>query len=307
MSETRAFCAILNDRGAVAVRGADAVTFLDNLVTNSLNGLDEGGARFAALLTPQGKILFEFFAVRTAAGFLLDVRRDKAADLVKRLTLYRLRAKVEIEDVSAQHAVAAVWWLPLGSRPTSFTYEADMAAMYADPRDSRLGVRLIVKSSEAQPPIRHLSGVAMSDETAYRAARIDAGVAEAGHDYALSDAYPHEANFDLTNGVSFTKGCYVGQEVVSRMQNKTVVRKRVVPVSGADLETGAEVKVGDGTIGTVGTSAGGRALALVRLDRIAEALEKRQQITVSGRPIVVDASAVERYRTSVKNKPVIDL
>lgn len=307
MSETRALCAILNDHGAVAVGGAAAVAFLDNLVTNSLEGMDEGTARFAALLNPQGKILFEFVVVRTAEGYLLDVRRDKAADLVKRLTLYRLRAKVEIQDVSAQHAVAAVWWLPLGARPTSFTYEADVAAMYADPRDSRLGVRLIVKRAEGQPPIRHLTGVAMSDETAYRAARIDAGVAEACHDYALSDAYPHEANFDLTNGVSFTKGCYVGQEVVSRMQNKTVVRKRVVRITGTDLAAGAEIKVGDAAIGSVGTSAGGRALALVRLDRVAEALDKQQQITVGGKPIVVDASAVERYRTSVKNKPVIDL
>jgi folate-binding protein YgfZ len=307
MSETNALCTLLSDRGVVAVTGEDALAFLDNLVTNSLDGMEEGNARFAALLNPQGKMLFEFLAVRTAVGFLLDVRRDKAGELVKRLTLYRLRAKVEIKDVSAHHAIAAVWWMPLGARPTSFTYEAEVVETFADPRDSRLGVRLIVKTSENEQPIRQLSGVTMSDETAYQRARVDAAVAEAGFDYALGDAYPHEANFDLTNGVSFTKGCYVGQEVVSRMQNKTVVRKRVVRVSGAELETGAEIKVGDAAIGTVGTSAGGRALALVRLDRVAEALEKSQPIIANGNVVTIDPAAVERYKTSVANKPVIDL
>ncbi len=307
MSDTSALCAILSDRGVVAVTGEDAAAFLDNLVTNSLDGMDEGSARFAALLNPQGKILFEFLAVRTAAGFLLDVRRDKAGELVKRLTLYRLRAKVEIKDLSAQQAVAAVWWLPLGVRPTSFTYEAEVVETFADPRDSRLGVRLIVTLSDREQPIRQLSGVTMSDEMAYQQARIDAGVAEAGFDYALGDAYPHEANFDLTNGVSFTKGCYVGQEVVSRMQNKTVVRKRVVRVSGAALEAGGDLKVGDAVIGAIGTSVGGRALALVRLDRVAEALEKAQPIISTGTAVTIDPAAVERYKTSVANKPVIDL
>lgn len=307
MSETRALCAVLSDRGIVAVDGVDALIFLDNLVTNSLEGIEEGSARFAALLNPQGKILFEFFAVRTASGFLLDVRRDKAAELAKRLTLYRLRAKVEIKDVSAEHAVVAVWWLPLGARPASFTYEAELVETFADPRDSRLGVRIIVKTAEGDVPIRQLSGATMTDEGAYRAARIGAGVAEAPYDYALGDAYPHEANFDLVSGVSFTKGCYVGQEVVSRMQNKTVVRKRAVGVSGAGVERGAEIKVGEAVIGSVGTSDSGAGLALVRLDRVVEALDKAQPITSNGHAVSIDPAAVERYRQSVANKPVIDL
>lgn len=129
------------------------------------------------------------------------------------------------------------------------------------------------------------------------------GVAEAVADYPLGDTFPHEANYDLVNGVSFTKGCYVGQEVVARMQNKTVVRKRVVPVSSpAPLATGGEVKVGEAVIGTVGSASGNAGLAMVRLDRVAEALEKEQPLTVNGTPIVVDTQAVERYLASMAEK-----
>lgn len=306
-STSRAFCAILPDRSALSVSGADAATFLDNLVTNDLDGMDAGEARFAALLTPQGKILFEFFVVRTEGGFLLDVRRDKAGELAKRLGLYRLRAKVEIKDLGADSAVAAIWWEPPGAPATSFTYEADMLASFADPRDPRMGLRLIVRSAGGGAPVRDLSGVAMAGEGRYAAARVAAGIGEGVYDYPLGDSYPHEANFDLLNGVSFKKGCFVGQEVVARMQNKTVVRKRVVGISGTGLSAGVDVKAGEASIGSVGTVGGDRALALVRLDRVVEALEKTLPITVGGRDVTVDPTAIGRYRQSVANKPVIDL
>lgn len=307
MNETEARFTVLADRGVVAVAGADAAGFLDNLVTNDLQGMEDGSGRLAALLSPQGKILFEFFVVKGADGFLLDVRRDKAADLVKRLSMYRLRAKVEIKDFSDQFAVAAVWWLPIGAQATSFTYEAELIESFADPRDHRLGLRLIVRLTAGMAPVRELRGVSISDEPHYRAARIEAGVAEGDYDYPLGDTYPHEANFDLTGGVSFAKGCYVGQEVVSRMQNKTVVRKRVAQIDGGGLESGLDVKIGDAVIGAVGTTFGGRALAMIRLDRVAEAHDKALPITVGGEEIVVDRAAVERYKQSVANKPVVDL
>lgn len=309
MTETssQACCAILADRGVVAVSGADAASFLDNLVTNDLEGMEDGEARFAALLTPQGKILFEFFVAKTESGFLLDVRRDKAADLVKRLTLYRLRAKVDIKDVSADTAVAAIWWEPIGAPPTSFTYEAEVLASFADPRDRRLGLRLILRATAGQAPLRALNGVTLVTADRYDAARIAASVGEGTHDYALGDTYPHEANYDLVNGVSFKKGCFVGQEVVARMQNKTVVRKRIVSISGKGLRAGREIKIGDAVIGSVGTVSGDHALGLLRLDRAVEAAAASQFLTVDGQPITVDPAALERYKQSVANKPVIDL
>ena len=306
-SITRAMCALLPDRGALSVAGADAAAFLDNLVTNDLEGMDEGEARFSALLTPQGKILFEFFVVKTEAGFLLDVRRDKAVDLAKRLGIYKLRAQVEVKDISADCAVAAIWWEPFGAKPTSFTYEADVLGSFADPRDSRLGLRLIVRAAPGSVPIRELSGVTMVDAAHYHAVRVEAGVGEGVYEYPLGNTFPHEANYDLFNGVSFEKGCFVGQEVVARMQNKTVVRKRVVKIAGAGLPSGAEIKVGDAPIGSIGTVSGGQALGLVRLDRVVEALATSQPISVDGRDIAIDPAAVERYKQSVANKPVVDL
>lgn len=307
LPSSRALCAILTDRAVLSVAGADAATFLDNLVTNDLEGIEEGEARFAALLNPQGKIIFEFFVVKADAGFLLDVRRDMAGDLAKRLAMYRLRAKVEIKDLSSESAVAAIWWEPPGARPTSFTYEAEVIGSFADPRDSRLGLRLIVRTGSGQAPVRELSGAQFAEEVQYLAMRVTVGIAEGRYDYPLGDTYPHEANFDLINGVSFKKGCFVGQEVVARMENKTVVRKRVAKIAGSNLTAGADIKIGDVSIGTVGSVSGRDGLGLVRLDRVAEAVQKSQAITVSGHDVTVDPVALDRYTRSVANKPVVDL
>jgi folate-binding protein YgfZ len=307
MSDVRAFIAVLPDRGVVAVSGPDAVGFLDNLATNALDDLDEGAAHFAALLSPQGKILFEFMAVRTVDGFLLDTQRDRAADLAKRLGMYKLRAKVTIEDRSARAAVAALWWTPAGSRATSVTYTGDVLASFADPREQRMGARLLLKAEGNAAPLREIGGAQLVDSERYQMQRIAVGVPEGGRDYPLGDTFPHEANYDQLNGVSFTKGCFVGQEVVARMQNKTVVRKRVVKVTNAALTPGAEVKVGDAVVGHIGSVKGSLGLAMVRIDRIAEAVEKKLPVTSNGQTIGVDPVPVARYMQSVIDKPVIDL
>jgi hypothetical protein len=307
MSDVRAHAAVLADRGIVAVTGPDAVAFLDNLATNALDALEEGDARFAALLTPQGKILFEFFAVRTEAGFLLDTHRDRAAEFAKRLALYKLRAKVEITDRSDRSAVAVVWWTPPGAQPSSFTYSARVLASFADTRNPRLGLRLLLEADGGTPPLSDLSGASMSHESHYAAHRVAIGVPEGGRDYALGDTFPHEANYDRLGGVSFTKGCFVGQEVVARMQNKSVVRKRVVSVTGDALAPGAAVLDGAATIGTVGSVDGGRGLALVRLDRADEAIASSRALCVAGRAVTIDADALARYRAAIAAKPLIDL
>jgi folate-binding protein YgfZ len=254
--------ALLADRGVVSLSGPDAADFLDNLATNDLSGMTSGEARFAGLLTPQGKILFEFFALRTRDGWLLDTPGRHAGDLVKRLTMYRLRAKVVIADVSADHAVAAAW----GPAPPAI---AD-GWCFADPRNAGLGWRIIA------PPSAIPAVTATEDD--YHHHRIAAGIAEGGRDYPLGDTFPHEANYDRNAGVSFTKGCFVGQEVVARMQNKAVVRKRVVAITGsAPLTSGAEILI----------------------DRAAEAADKGQTIAdAAGGIVTVDQAALDRYRAS---------
>ncbi|MDX2155631.1 MAG: folate-binding protein [Hyphomicrobiaceae bacterium] len=287
---SKSHLAVLPDRGVVSVTGTDARGFLDNLITNDVDLLDRQDAIHAGLLTPQGKILFAFHVVRRPDGFLLETARASAADLVKRLSLYRLRAKVVINDLSASHAAVVAWG---GEPPASPLYVA-----FADPRHRDLGWRLLMAPAMA-------TKLAGEDEgsAAWDGHRIALGVPEAGADYALGDTFPHEADFDLFAGVSFTKGCFVGQEVVARMQHKTVVRKRVVRIGGAGtLASGAPVKVGDATIGMVGTVAGRNGLALLRIDRAAEAQEKGQPLTAGDVAITVDAEMLDRYATAALQK-----
>jgi tRNA-modifying protein YgfZ len=277
----------LADRGVVSLSGPDATDFLDNLATNDLTGMAVGEARFAGLLTPQGKILFEFFALRTGDGWLLDTHGAKVGDLIKRLTMYRLRAKVVLADASADYVAGAAWGLAPPIVADGWCYR--------DPRSAELGWRLLVPRA-ALADLR--AGAAEDD---YHRHRIAAGIAEGGRDYALGDTFPHEANYDRYAGVSFTKGCFVGQEVVARMENKTVVRKRVVAITGtAPLTTGADVLIGGtAAIGTIGSVDGGRGLALLRLDRAAEAADKSQTLsTAEGAVVTVDPAALDRYRAS---------
>lgn len=256
------------------------MSFLDNLATNALDTLQPNDVRFAALLTPQGKIQFEFFALRTSDGFLLDTLKAKSAELIKRLTLYKLRAKVTIADDTSAVSVSPT---PAG-------------LSFVDPRHVDLGFRCIG------------CDVRTGDTRAYHTQRVALGIPEASRDYPLGDTFPHEANYDLVHGVSFTKGCFVGQEVVARMQNKTVVRKRVVKIAGESaLTEGAPILLADAEIGRIGSVDGNNALAMLRLDRASEARDKGLSLAAHGVAITPEPAALARYAQSVIDRPVIDL
>ena len=284
------YTAKLDERGAIRIGGSDRDKFLQGLVTNDLEPLGgtPGRAVYAGLLSPQGKILFDFFVVRDGETLLLDVKRSKAAELAKRLQLYKLRADVTVQDVSDGVEVAATW-------SASDAVDADPAApgvvQYRDPRTSAAGSRIIAASGHLPP-----TNASASD---YDAHRVSLGIPEGGKDFDFGDAYPHEAGFDIFNGVSFKKGCYVGQEIVARMQNKSVVRKRVIPItSSAPLSGGSDVLFGEVPIGKVGTTAHNIALALVRLDRAAEAEDKGVPLTANGITITPDPVSLANYRRS---------
>jgi tRNA-modifying protein YgfZ len=273
---TPARIARLADRGVVRVTGADAEKLLQGIVSNDMELLASQPAIHAALLTPQGKILFDFFVVRAADGFLLEVARDKAVDLAKRLSLYKLRAKVDIQDASEDYRVLALWGSPSGREEITDTVS------FADPRLPALGSRILADTRSARGKVAAADALDAAPED-YHAHRIALGVPEGGKDYVLGDTFPHEADLDQLGGVSFSKGCFVGQEVVSRMQNRGSVRKRVVPIEGeGPLASGAEVKAGTAAIGTVGSVSGRSALALLRLDRAAEAKAKGQALAAEG-------------------------
>ncbi len=264
--------AMLEDRGVVSVTGADATGFLQGLLTNDVERLEPGQARYAALLTPQGKILFDMIVVRGPGeepSYLIDCAGVQAADLARRLGFYKLRAKVAIADVSADRAVAAFW----GDEPSS----VDEGFLYADPRDPRLGWRAILPR-----PIAAAVGSEHVGE--YEGLRIAVGAPKGGLDFAYADAFPHDANLDLLHGVDFDKGCYVGQEVVSRMKHRGTARKRIarVKLAGPAPAPGTPVLDRELAVGALGSSSGREALALIRLDRAEEAKAAGRTLSAGG-------------------------
>jgi len=280
---TPARVALLSDRGVLRVAGEDAEKLLQGVITNDMGLLASQPAIHAALLTPQGKILFEFFVVKARDdGFLLEAAKAKTAELAKRLQMYKLRAKAEIADVSADYRVLALW----GDAPYS-AGKATGAVSFPDPRLPGLGLRILAEAGFTADVASATNADDASAED-YHAHRISLGVPEGGKDFAFGDAFPHEADMDQLDGVSFDKGCFVGQEVVSRMQHRGGARKRIVPIDGeAPLASGAEVTAGTAVIGSVGSVADRRALAMVRLDRAAEAKTKGEPLRAGGVPITL--------------------
>jgi len=262
--------ALLPNRGVIAVTGADAGKLLQGIITADMDSItSDRTSLHTGLLTPQGKILFDFFIVPHADGYLIETGKSQIPDLMKRLLMYKLRAAVDITDASADYTVAAVW----GPNSDAIANRVDCVA-FVDPRLRELGARLLM--TMATDAVLKDLGADAASEPSYDARRVALGVPEAGKDFALGDTFPHEALYDQLGGVSFTKGCFVDQEVVSRMQHRGTARKRVVPVNANSQlpDTGTEVRGGSSLIGTLGTVAGNRALALLRLDRAAEAIRK---------------------------------
>ncbi|MGO9545297.1 MAG: YgfZ/GcvT domain-containing protein [Rhodomicrobium sp.] len=276
--------ALLPGRSLLEIAGEDRSSFLQGLITNDVEGLAEGAGNFAALLTPQGKILFDFFAINAGNAVLLDCPASAAADFLKRLGFYKLRAKITIADVSTKWRVAAAW----GEDAAGFA-KANAGIAYPDPRLPALGFRALIEADKA-----HLFTAGADD---YEAMRIAAAVPEGGKDYAYGDAFPHEACFDFLNGVNFKKGCYVGQEVVSRMQHRGTARTRVLAVSadGPLPGGGADVLAEGFAVGRLGSAAGTKGIALARLDRVSEALTKGQTLTAGGIAVALSVPVWAAY------------
>jgi hypothetical protein len=261
----------LDWRGLVRVGGTDAHGFLQNLLTCDLDKVDETDSGYGALLTPQGKILFDFLVVSHAGGYLIEAHADQIADLARRLGFYRLRAKVEIADVSDEWRLFAVW----GEAPV-----AGGSLAVSDPRLPDFGSRLYLPSQDATLP----AGLAVLPASTYHARRIAFGLPESPFDFSPGDSFPHDADMDDLNGVAFDKGCFVGQEVVSRMRHRGTARRRVIKVS-SDMPlppSGTEISAGGKPAGTLGTVDGTQGLALVRLDRIAAAKARGDAIAADG-------------------------
>ena len=261
MDDRGAFTAQLNDRALVRLAGAEARSFLQGLITQEVETLGVGELRYGALLTPQGRLIYDLFLLGETDGVLIDVSAPAREDLIKRLTLYRLRAKVAIEAVEG--APVSRWG---GTDPGP--------GWLSDPRLPALGWR------------RYGEAIHTADQQGdHDAHRVALGVVDPARDAPEGDLYPIEANLDLLNGVDFKKGCFVGQETTSRMKRRGQIKSRVVPLAfdGELPPFGAEVLSGDLRAGEVRSGVDGRALALVRLDRAAAG-----NLTVHGRAVRLD-------------------
>jgi tRNA-modifying protein YgfZ len=237
----------LDDRAVIAVSGPEARDFLQGLVTNDIRRVEPGSLSYAALLTPQGKILFDFLIGSQDGTLLLDVPASARDALAKRLTLYRLRAKV---DIAPRDDLAVMW------------SETEAPAPFGrDPRHPGLGFRAIVPKADAP-----------SGADAFRALRLKLGVPE-GRDFGQDKMFALDSDLDELNGVAFDKGCYVGQELTARMKHRGTARKRLLPVAAkAALPTPeTPVTAGGREVGSLQSAYDTVGFALVRLDRLEEA------------------------------------
>jgi tRNA-modifying protein YgfZ len=266
----------LAERGVIRIGGADARSFLDGLVTNDMAAVTPQQAGYGALLTPQGKIISDFFLIalteEDGGGYLLDGPAALALDLLKRFNMYKLRAAVAVEDMSATTAVIAC--ADGGALPE------DAGVVFTDPRHPSMGQRAIVSVED----VTELANAPFDD---YQTHRIVLGMPEGGKDFGYGGqmTFAHEALLDQLHGVSFTKGCYVGQEVVSRMQHRGTARTRCIPVrfvDGLRSEWGVNILAGGKQIGQIGSTAAGRGLAMVRLDRWHDAIAAGDKVLAGG-------------------------
>jgi folate-binding protein YgfZ len=259
-------CVPLTDRALVEVSGEDRVSLLQGLLSQSLEALPPGEARYGALLTPQGRLLFDLFVVGRPEAIWLDVAAARRDDLLTRLKIYRLRARVDIRPLEA--GVWTCWPEPPGP------------GWVPDPRREGLAWRAW---GPAAPP------AATGSLEDWRARRLAYGVGDA-EDFDFDRDYPVELNFDRVGGIDFAKGCFVGQETTSRMKRRGQVKTRLVPIrfEGPPPARGSEVLKGELRAGEVRSGVDGLALALLRLDRIDGAL------SVDGRAVSAEAPLPER-------------
>jgi folate-binding protein YgfZ len=251
----------LESRGLIRVGGAESRPFLQGLVTNDVDLVSPVRPIYAGLLTPQGKFLHDFIIVQIGESLVLDTERARVPELLRRLTMYRLRAKVDLADVTESYAVYAVFG-PGAERVA----DEKLGTTIADPRTPLLGLRLYCTES---PVVRLESlGVTMTAYDTYDAHRIGLGVPNGGQDIPVEKAFPLEYGFDPLGAVSYDKGCYVGQELTARTHNRGKVKKALYRIAFSEgLPTpGTDIHQGETVVGEILSASGRYALAHLRID-----------------------------------------
>ena len=284
--------AMLEDRGILAVGGGDRIGFLQGLVSNDMETVGPTRALYAALLTAQGKYLFDFFVVAIEGAFLLDCEGSRLEELAKRLAVYKLRADVTLDDRTDDFAVAALFGdgaaaaLGLEGGPGSAVPFGDGAA-YVDPRLAAAGVRAVLPAANARKVIE-AAGFAPADAADYDRWRLELGLPDGSRDLVTEKSILLESGFEELNGIDWDKGCFMGQELTARTKYRGLVKKRLVPVTldGPPPEPGTPVMLADREAGELrsglATGEGGIGLALMRLESMAEAAETGAGFSAGG-------------------------
>ena len=268
---------LLDDRGILRIGGQDRVSFLQGLVSNDVSKVTPDRALFAAFLTPQGKFLHDFVMVDGGDALWLDTDRDRLPDLMRRLRLYKLRAQVELQDLSDSLAVAAVIGPDAASAAglpdqPGATVAGDAARLLVDPRLSALGLRVIAPRDAIDAVIDRLASE-KGEPADYDAHRLILGVPDAGRDLEREKSTLLEADYDVLNAIAWDKGCYMGQELTARMKYRGLLKRKLMPVhlAGTAPPPGTPVLSGGKTVGEIRSGRGDRAIALMRLEALGAA------------------------------------
>jgi folate-binding protein YgfZ len=268
---SQSFIAPRSPRGLIAVSGEDRVAFLQGLVSNDVTRVSETRAIHAALLTPQGKYLHDFFVMALGDALLLDTEGERAADLKRRLSIYKLRSKIVLDDWSDRYAVWIAWGeTALAAAGLELAGDArplDGGVVLVDPRLADLGLRFLLPREAGDVPLRAL-GFVPGNAQEFEYARLSLGVPDGSRDLVVDKTILLEAGFEELNGVDWKKGCYMGQELTARTKYRGLIKKRLMPVvvDGPLPEPGTLVMAGEQEAGEIRSGQGDRALALLRLE-----------------------------------------
>jgi len=281
----------LEDRGILEIAGPDRKAFLQGLVSNDVQKLGPHRALYAAFLTPQGKYLHDFFLVEQGEAILLEGERARLPDLQRRLSMFKLRAKATLADVSDRVSIAVAFGDSAGAK---LGLPADLGATtpfgdgiaFIDPRLTELGARVILPRADGTRPLE-AAGLARAEPADYDRLRLSLGVADGSRDLVVEKAILLEAGFDELHGVDWDKGCYMGQELIARTKYRALIKKRLIPVQvqGQLPEPGTIVRLGEQEAGEIRSGRGDLALALLRLEAMDEAAK-------SGTPLLAGAARV---------------
>ena len=248
---------ILEDRGILFIQGTDTKEFLQNLITNDINKVDETNSCFASLLTPQGKYLFDFLVVKHKKGYFIDCEKKQIEELFKQLNIYKLRSDIEILNLSNEFVVAAFSYEKFISFDeakdlpgNTFKYGED--PVFLDPRHKKLGGRLIINLEKLYLSLKKLDLKSTNPEEYYKLS-YELGIPQKNTEKLRNKLFGIECNFEELNGIDFKKGCYIGQEITSRIKLRNKLSKRLLPIKLIDgkLIEGATIKNNDNEIGKV--------------------------------------------------------